>query len=87
MTLMWLNKKDPLYCRNPNDIGHKLIMDFVTWWNSTLSNLERLIEQMSYITAVANVISISMSAEVTSQLSHNCLLLNRPWQKILCKDK
>jgi hypothetical protein len=63
--LLMIKQKDPSHCRNQNDIGHKLIMDCVTRWNSTLSMLERLIEQMPYITAVANDISISKSAGVT----------------------
>ena len=43
-------------------VGHKLIMDVTTRWNSTLAMLERLCEQQPAIIALANDHSISKAA-------------------------
>ena len=43
-------------------VGHKLIMDVVTGWNSTLAMLQRLCKQTPAIMALANDESISKTA-------------------------
>jgi hypothetical protein len=63
--LLMTKQKDPAHCRSETDIGHKLIMDCITRWNSTLLMLKRLMEQMPYIVAVAYDINISKSAAAT----------------------
>jgi hypothetical protein len=52
-------------------IGHKLIMDVVTRWNSTLHMLKRILEQIPAVSAVANDPTIT---KIASSTLRNCLL-------------
>ncbi|XP_069107962.1 E3 SUMO-protein ligase ZBED1-like [Argopecten irradians] len=81
-------------------IGHKLITDVVTRWNSTLDMLERLLEQMPALMAVATDESASKHIKTTVQnclftfeeslLAERIVTLLRPFQKvttIVCSEK
>lgn len=51
-------------------VGHKLVIDVVTRWNSTLYMLRRLLEQYPCLMALANEPSLSRSALTTIK---NCV--------------
>ena len=51
-------------------VGHKLVIDVVTRWNSTLYMLRRLLEQYPCLIALANEPSLSKSASTTIK---NCV--------------
>lgn len=51
-------------------VGHKLVIDVVTRWNSTLYMLRRLLEQYPCLMALANEPSLSKSASTTIK---NCV--------------
>ena len=53
-------------------VGHKLIMDVATRWNSTLAMLERLCEQTPAIMALANVTDDSLSKAALTKIK-NCV--------------
>ncbi|XP_062587659.1 zinc finger BED domain-containing protein 4-like [Saccostrea cucullata] len=63
--------KQKLLMEEGSIIGHKLIMDVVTRWNSTLHMLKRILEQIPAVSAVANDPTITKSASSTLR---NCLL-------------
>lgn len=84
----------------PDTEGHKLIADVQTRWNSTLMMLERLLEQMPVLMAVATDDTVSKTARTTLQ---NCIFsfdevsvaeklvnLLEPFKKateVLCSEK
>ena len=65
-----MQKQNLTFAAAPEKIGHKLIMDCPTRWNSTLSMLRRLIEQMPVLVNIANDDGISKAAQLT--LKANC---------------
>ena len=81
-------------------IGHKLIIDVVTRWNSTLYMLQRLNEQFPVLMALANDPSLTKHASTTIKnciftfeeqtVIENLVSLLDPFEKaatILCADK
>ncbi|XP_055997965.1 E3 SUMO-protein ligase ZBED1-like [Ostrea edulis] len=98
VTEMLLSKQKLLL--NQEQVGHKLIIDVATRWNSTLYMLQRLVEQTPVLMALANDPDLSKTASNTLK---NCVFsfqelsivekfvkLLSPFEKattILCADK
>ncbi|XP_062615878.1 E3 SUMO-protein ligase ZBED1-like [Saccostrea cucullata] len=83
-----------------NLIGHKLINDVPTRWNSTLYMLQRLVEQFPVMMALANDPALSKQASSTfkncvfsfeeQSTAENIVSLLQPFEKattIVCADK
>ncbi|XP_053403224.1 E3 SUMO-protein ligase ZBED1-like [Mercenaria mercenaria] len=81
-------------------VGHKLIADVSTRWNSSLAMLERILEQLPALMAVATDESVSKSARTTLQnclftfdetlIAEKVVMLLEPFQKateVVCAEK